>query len=109
MLWIPVVIVAAAALFLIVVFVAANKIFDVAVNAKKTKKKVLETNANKSADGAGREKRKRNAPTNGCAGRNLRYTASVRGMGFSLSRGSWLRKNPRTCGPYASMGFRETA
>ena len=37
MLWIPVVIVAAAALFLIVVFVAANKIFDVAVNAKKTK------------------------------------------------------------------------
>ena len=56
MLWIPVVIVAAAALFLIVVFVAANKIFDVAVNAKKTKKKVLETNANKSADGAGREK-----------------------------------------------------
>lgn len=51
MLWIPIVIVAVVVLFLVVVLVAANKIFDVAVNAKKTKEKVLKTNANKSADG----------------------------------------------------------
>ncbi len=47
MTWLWIVIAAVIVAFFIVVLVAANKIFDVAVNAKKTKEKVLKTNANK--------------------------------------------------------------
>ena len=47
MMWLWIVIAAVIVAFFIVVLVAANKIFDVAVNAKKTKEKVLKTNANK--------------------------------------------------------------
>lgn len=47
MIWLVIIIVAVAAVLLTVVFVAANKIFDVAVNARKTKEKVLKTNENK--------------------------------------------------------------
>lgn len=49
MLWLWIVIAAVAAVLLAVIFTAANKIFDVAVNAKKTKEKVLKTNANKAS------------------------------------------------------------
>lgn len=48
MLWLWIVIIAVIIIFAVVVLVAANKIFDVAVNAKKTKEKVLKTNANTS-------------------------------------------------------------
>lgn len=51
-----IVILAAAAVFMAVVLTAANKIFDVAVNAGKTKEKVLKTNANKNADGTPKER-----------------------------------------------------
>ncbi|MBC5647722.1 alpha/beta hydrolase [Christensenella tenuis] len=56
MLWIPIVAAAVLILFLIVVLAAASKIFDVAVNAKRTKEKVFKTNANKSADGMANKK-----------------------------------------------------
>lgn len=47
MMWLWIVIAAVVVIFFVVVLVVANKIFDVAVNAKKTKEKVLKTNANK--------------------------------------------------------------
>ncbi len=47
MVWLWIVIAAVVVVFLAVVLVAANKIFDVAVNAGKTKEKVLKTNENK--------------------------------------------------------------
>ncbi|MEA5002935.1 MAG: alpha/beta hydrolase [Christensenella sp.] len=47
MVWLWIVIAAVVVVFFAVVLVAANKIFDVAVNAGKTKEKVLKTNANK--------------------------------------------------------------
>lgn len=47
MTWLWIVIAAVVVVFFAVVLVAANKIFDVAVNAGKTKEKVLKTNANK--------------------------------------------------------------
>lgn len=43
-------------LLIVVVLIAANEIFDVAINAKKTKEKVLKTNANKNEDNTPKEK-----------------------------------------------------
>lgn len=59
MMWLWIVIAAVVVVFLVVVLVAANKIFDVAVNAKKTKEKVLKTNANKPNEDAQAEQDER--------------------------------------------------
>ena len=84
MLWLWMIVAAVIAVFLIVIFVAANKIFDVAVGAKKTKDKVLKTTANKTGQPAPGEKTKKEIDNEWLRTQKLRMHRQVSFDGLGL-------------------------